>query len=64
MSSDNHDTIEKKSSKKENTKKKKDKDEDQFASGRWTDEEEKLFLEALELYGRDWDKVLLTLEFS
>ncbi len=25
--------------------------------GPWTDEEEKRFLESMELYGRDWDKV-------
>lgn len=26
-------------------------------SGRWTDEEHKKFLRALELYGKDWKKV-------
>jgi hypothetical protein len=24
---------------------------------KWSDEEERLFLEGLELYGREWDKV-------
>ena len=27
------------------------------ANNRWTDDEKRLFLEALELYGRDWKKV-------
>ena len=31
--------------------------EDGRSRGPWTDEEEKLFLEGLELYGRDWSKV-------
>jgi len=26
-------------------------------SGKWTDDEEKRFLEGLELFGRDWGKV-------
>lgn len=29
-----------------------------WTSGRWTAEEEESFLKALELYGRDWDKVM------
>jgi len=34
--------------------------EDGRGRGPWTDEEEKLFLEGLELYGRDWGKVRST----
>jgi hypothetical protein len=29
--------------------------------GPWTDEEEQRFLESMDLYGRDWDKVLITI---
>lgn len=28
-----------------------------FNTGRWTSEEHKMFLEAIEIYGRDWKKV-------
>ena len=33
------------------------KDAESIRVGKWTEEEESLFLESLELYGRDWDKV-------
>ena len=37
-------------------KPKKIHDDPRRKTGRWSEEEEKLFLEALELYGRDWNK--------
>jgi len=45
----------KKQRKKREAKEKRNMD-DGFSHGKWTDEEEKLFLESLDLHGRDWKK--------
>jgi len=29
----------------------------EYKTGRWTEDEHKLFLEALMIYGKDWDKI-------
>ena len=46
----------KKPKKEKKVKPKKIHDDPRRKTGRWSEEEEKLFLEALELYGRDWNK--------
>ena len=46
----------KKKKKVKKVKPKKIHDDPRRKTGRWSEEEEKLFLEALELYGRDWNK--------
>jgi SHAQKYF class myb-like DNA-binding protein len=43
--------------KKKSSKSKLNEGSKNFRTGRWTKEEHKKFLEAIELYGRDWKKV-------
>jgi len=46
-----------KKSSKRNSKAKEVASQNKFNTGRWTTEEHELFLEAIELYWRDWKKV-------
>ena len=57
-------TKKEKKEKTEKVKPKKIHDDPRRKTGRWSEEEEKLFLEALELYGRDWNKCVEHMKHS